>query len=618
MEIRFDGVDVFNPIEGKMDVIIDSLVEFYGEKNRSRIEERFKNTAFIFVPQTGFSKLFPSIKSFYSQCREDVVEEIFAEFTSDEKRLKSIQTISLQDIVYCREDFNAGDPKALRVINEIFRFLKIFKTTDDKLAEIGIFEDRQDKEALDRYYKTLARYPSDNKNFDEMKEFLLSPENNKILEDFINRILELYKEKDCENRINKLNDEEQKNKQEVIEFDKKISEINKKFNKEKEDFINSYMTEILGEEYVSSKGYFARSCFEEFLTMDFSDITSLDMLSDYFKQIYVEFFKQMGFDYGDNLEDYINKEEILKIANNQQAKEKLEELEIKKFKTLVQNYDIFNDAVEKIKSLDIAGGDFYAVESLYYFMKNNDAGGAYAQSFMGKDGTIKSVVVCPWAISCRDNVIIHELGHITTTIFLENKGNVEAFLYGFDHVEMKLNNIDYNGDNFDLISHKKVFQKEKLYREFEAEDEIINDYFMLEVCKILHSKGIKLNLGKQEDKTTSRYSNAFQLMKPFIEKFKQELIDCLCDNPNNFQNIIGKDNFDRIANICTKYLSLAPDLNYKFNKQVKEIMSSSKEDLSFADAVLSKHDWEEELQPFVDQFAELEDVLKNIKHSVTI
>ena len=56
MEIRINGVNVFNPLEGKLDDIIECFVEFYGEKHREKITHNLKNTDYFFLPKNFFKK----------------------------------------------------------------------------------------------------------------------------------------------------------------------------------------------------------------------------------------------------------------------------------------------------------------------------------------------------------------------------------------------------------------------------------------------------------------------------------------------------------------------------------------------------------------------------------
>jgi len=53
MKFILNGVDVFNPIEGKLEDITKCFIQVLGEKYRNKIVNNFKNITFIFVPQVG-------------------------------------------------------------------------------------------------------------------------------------------------------------------------------------------------------------------------------------------------------------------------------------------------------------------------------------------------------------------------------------------------------------------------------------------------------------------------------------------------------------------------------------------------------------------------------------
>ena len=49
--LRYNGVNVFNPIETKREKIIKYFIDFYGEQHRQRIENAYDHTTFLFVPK---------------------------------------------------------------------------------------------------------------------------------------------------------------------------------------------------------------------------------------------------------------------------------------------------------------------------------------------------------------------------------------------------------------------------------------------------------------------------------------------------------------------------------------------------------------------------------------
>ena len=53
IKFKVDGVEVFNPLKGKLNSLIEYFVKFYGEEYRERITNRLTNTAYIFTGEVG-------------------------------------------------------------------------------------------------------------------------------------------------------------------------------------------------------------------------------------------------------------------------------------------------------------------------------------------------------------------------------------------------------------------------------------------------------------------------------------------------------------------------------------------------------------------------------------
>ena len=53
IKFKVDGVEVFNPLKGKLNALIEYFVKFYGEEYRERITNRLTNTAYIFTGEVG-------------------------------------------------------------------------------------------------------------------------------------------------------------------------------------------------------------------------------------------------------------------------------------------------------------------------------------------------------------------------------------------------------------------------------------------------------------------------------------------------------------------------------------------------------------------------------------
>ena len=79
---RVNGLNIFDPIDGKLDQIIEYLVKFYGEEYRQRITDRINNTTFLFVgeidEQTKLST-FTDLKKYYYKQLNNIKKAFFEE-----------------------------------------------------------------------------------------------------------------------------------------------------------------------------------------------------------------------------------------------------------------------------------------------------------------------------------------------------------------------------------------------------------------------------------------------------------------------------------------------------------------------------------------------------------
>ena len=74
MEHGLEGIDLYNPIKGKLTQIIDYFVEFYGEEYRKKITERLYNTDYIFADRVTTESRNPLEQYFYVLNRNKVLE----------------------------------------------------------------------------------------------------------------------------------------------------------------------------------------------------------------------------------------------------------------------------------------------------------------------------------------------------------------------------------------------------------------------------------------------------------------------------------------------------------------------------------------------------------------
>jgi len=87
MEIRINGVNVFNPLEGKLDDIIECFVEFYGEKHREKITHNLKNTEYFFMPRNRLEPLQDEFDKYFEVETKKLYHEFYTNISPNSRKM---------------------------------------------------------------------------------------------------------------------------------------------------------------------------------------------------------------------------------------------------------------------------------------------------------------------------------------------------------------------------------------------------------------------------------------------------------------------------------------------------------------------------------------------------
>ena len=157
-KIIIDGTNILNPIEGKMDKIIDAFVEYYGEEYRPRIEEKLKSAKIFFVGQNiENDKMKTSIEKYYNK-KADNLEIEFWEEVLGEKGATKVKEKSLLRIADKLESLDIYLP-AIEPPTYFVEFLKIFGYSfpsdlrKTRLKEIEMLKDKNFREQILKKFK---------------------------------------------------------------------------------------------------------------------------------------------------------------------------------------------------------------------------------------------------------------------------------------------------------------------------------------------------------------------------------------------------------------------------------------------------------------------------------
>lgn len=580
MDVRIDNVNVFNPLEGKLDDIIDCLVEFYGERHRALIEERLHNTEFFFVPSNGLQSISYDIEAYYMDKRDQITQQILSQLTENNPQLEKLTTTSIRDLQKLKQ--NIVTPSTCATLNNVLLLLQIFKSNNEF------------------------------KPFKELKKFM---EENPYLwssvDNFLAKVDQMIKEHESE--FDNLKQEEEQALSQVKEYDELVDKGQDQYDDKIFSFALKQLTAVMGEN-VKKLNHLKLMHIVELYTKLLDVVPNLNIvnyvfLSDKTKQECIELCKAIGCDCDDNFK--------LALATliydlpifSADVKNEFHTIRKHALNEQMQNNPLFQECLDRVNQLDLIPGSLFFANYLYHFMNKSDTVLAYIIPCIAKtDHQLKTIAVCPWALDSQDHYTIHEIGHIIESVLLSISDKKITFSTGCDTLSFAANTKKYTGDNLDLHKECTIDPRKSV-----ALNEIINDYFSIEIVKIMQKRGVQINLGKQTTTSRSSYSPGFRLLEDFIEEYKDVLIDCrLSGDPDALAKFIGEDNFKMLSEACSTYLNLInnPFFLAGFNIWVK---SAEKQTGSSFKDILHTYNWPEEMKAMIEQHIKVEQVMKNIK-----
>lgn len=624
MEIRINGVNVFNPLEGKLDDIIECFVEFYGEKHREKITHNLKNTEYFFLPKNKLNPLQPEFERYFSTETKKVYKELYERISPNGRKMpeiigSSVKISDLQTIKAKLQDYSPEEDKrswnrTQYDANALLQYMGLQKTAEDLAREKAERENiPTDSEEFMEIMHAYRR-DGDEKTPEELHEYFLVSENRDRVCEFIEMCEEKFVELGYDKIIDDLNKQQETVYEQIKEVDNVINASNREAGERIHDFVASKINETLEKQGLETKKStdwdmikYAK-IYEGLLNTDLTQDTK--WLGDYKKEKFVKFFQELGFNYGDKFEDYLDSPEIQQTLINEKIYAEYNKLILDIQNDVALKNPILSEYLSKIEKRGTVNAKdlFYGLAN---YMNGFSSGAAYVSPSFTRTGEMQKFLVCEWGLNDHDSKehldcnLVHELGHIATaSSFVANKD--VYWKAGFDFAK------DFSQ------SDENINQENEDERRYEALNEIINDYFTLDIYKVIREKGIILNLGHQELKTRSTYQDGFRLMEGFIESHKQEIKDSLMsDNPMAFAEIIGKENYDLLADACTEYLSLTTNMDnhIKFIQQVNALRAEF--DAPFFVGVLLQEEWYGSSKPFADCFKKVAQVERNIQLAKT-
>lgn len=520
-----DGVDVFNPIEGKLDRLIEYFVDFYGEANREKITSRLKNTTYFFTGEIGATvehTTLNDLEEYFNKKKAVVAENLFKELGVESLENVSYFRLSKEPFVELAKvvkDFKNNDTEKYVKKEEKLLNLFVFLNFCNLLDENGEFG-----EYIEKGVKTF----NDKETYTKIANLIIKANN-------------LWNEKYKKEYLNILREENKAKKffEDLEENAKKIA-----------DHYNDLIIDLITNYFINVKNFTEEELNkldeEKFLEYvdTFCDILEKNekFITNYDINKRIKLFKFLGFDHGNDYNEYLKDEKLKEILNDGKITEPYYRLIDNAFSEHSMFNIFYNDVIDRLNKdgIDENKNDLYVPVYRYVMELSNDAAWAYLFNKVKTD-KIRYICACTNYFSLSTQVLIHEQNHIVSWgKFFKDKKIVNEKL----GVMGKL-----------LIDSPRLLL-----------NEVITDYFALKIYEKCKKDNFEVGaIGYKP----SGYSKMFMLLKGFIEENMQTLKECfISDEPNMIIEKFGKNNVKLLTTALNNFNKLEWE---EVDEAIKEI-----------------------------------------------
>lgn len=596
LNVTVNGTNIFDPLEGNTQEIIDFFVSYYGEEHRERITKRLNNTTLIFTSRNLFGEnpLIENVKHFYSQKENFIYNKIFSELVQYTPKFPSnFNTPGDAYLVKCAIEENNID-------------VLMYDKITDLIEMFGL--ERPDCPLVDYNHKTIDEWLAIDVNRDRVLRCV----------NYILRICK-YKYGDI---ISQVLQEKQLAISQLKTYDNQIDIAVNTTSNICKILVGKYllkkcpkMQKLTADEFSDDVDIFMSIMqlgVENFINKD--DFLRTESL------ILIELFKHMGFNLGNDISKYQSNYKLLSVIFDNELCEQVNSYSKKSVVEMCKNNPYFQDVLQTIQGLNIKGGNLEIAYSALQFVQNVSTQGAVMLQYIdSKTDELKFVCLFPDAVSVCDYAIFHELNHVIESDLVKSAEDGFVAKCGFEIFERKYLNEDFCFEN--LLAGKKVKGEEtsRPKRESEIFNEIINDYFALQMYKKVREKGKVYAFG---DMRLSAYMSCYDFLKGFVVKYEKQIIDCrLSKDPKAFEKLIGKDNMELLSisfdflfnyyeNYNTYYCQAIDEISKKTNIPSNEVTAR------FNEYINLKIEWSKPAEMFVSTVKTISQTFDKIDQSL--
>lgn len=556
--------DIFNPIEGKKEQLIELFAKLYGKKYREKVTTRINNIEFIFIDnrsEPGFK-----INQFYSNKEEEIEKQFYNEVKLE--GFTYVRTL-LEDVRDCLKNKEYNDYYLRKFVKQMgFKGQSedVLQQEDNRklvLDKLNQLEEVWNSNYKDRYDKLE----------EERKKYF------KIFEDEGSRRIKIFAEYN-DNRTNYMRNNMNislSNEDDMIPLANTIRDL------------HSIGKERLNDEFVVSKN----------------------------KHRFISAFKCFGYDYGDDYDRYINDQNLMNRIFDKGLVDYFYEQQKQMEINLLRNNSQFMTAVKQVEQLDIKGGNWDYIRGIFNFSKGAKGNvGAYCTSYVNNKNELKHIIVCPLGVSLDTETVIHEVGHAICSNIISVDDDGFTYKSGYITVIKKFDYEDFNEDKFFDALTTDTKQNCKNWIDSIDDVKLCNEAFHDFSMKVVAFKAERegLTIGLKDRNCPTYYEYAFPMIEDFVSKniklIKYSQID---EDPMMLAKHIGMDNFEKLSKAihdCIKYLSMySNEINAEYNSKVGD-----RQVTPFEMAHLEM-DWSPEARKWLDTYLEAEEVFNSYYQS---
>lgn len=534
IKCTIDGIDIFHPLAGKLDKLIDYFVEFYGEKYRERITNRLKNTTYLFTGEISALEnhsTFDDCEEYYDKKIENLTRAFFKELGA-----KNLKKVKYYEFKVC------SFPKIAQILKDVkFNKFKLDNYDEDEVINFIVFLEAfgvvDSSDSIENNVENLHKFIKDEKNYLKVANLIISA----------NKLWNLkYKKYIFFTGIDK---------KRKLEFFEKIEEKSQNIMDTYSDKIDEIFIELFSKiKNVSEESLRDNDDIYDYIDT-FKDILEKDerFITNYDKQNRVALLNFLGIDFGENYEDYSQGFTILSdILNENKFFEKYDELRKNMFNDQIANCPYLVDSLTRLSNDNINLSETDLVYDIFQFILGETDLGAWTSAEKGeKVNQVHNLCVCKNYLNLCTSTLIHEMNHIIETDLIYNKqGENIGTKCGFEV--------------FFYDNNKKTANTMYL-------NEIINDYLALKIYEKCKRDGFEIGAVAHK---SSGYAKFIKLLKDFIDENLTSIIECrLSENPNGFKEFIGNKNYSLLNSAINK---VAPFTEEEYKNCLKEIESKTK------------------------------------------